>query len=102
MAILLPGLLIEGCYAVREGSPMTVKNQVDAEGLKVVVGQGSAYDLFLTRELKHANDASGADFARRRQPLSRRGRGRGRCGSREAATVGRKPANASGAAGSGA
>lgn len=49
-----PYVLIEGCYAVREGSPMTVKDQVDAEGVKVVVGQGSAYDLFLTRELKHA------------------------------------------------
>jgi polar amino acid transport system substrate-binding protein len=50
-----PYVLIEGCYAVREASPLAAMEQVDASGLRVVVGQGSAYDLFLTRELKHAS-----------------------------------------------
>lgn len=49
-----PYVLIEGCYAVRAGSPLKANAEVDAAGLRVVVGRGSAYDLFLTRELKHA------------------------------------------------
>jgi polar amino acid transport system substrate-binding protein len=47
-------VLIEGCYAVRNDSPLTANEQVDAAGTRVVVGKGSAYDLFLTRELKQA------------------------------------------------
>ncbi|HEX2545929.1 MAG TPA: ABC transporter substrate-binding protein [Ramlibacter sp.] len=47
-------VLIEGCYAVRDESPLTELDQVDRDGVQVVVGKGSAYDLFLTRELKQA------------------------------------------------
>lgn len=47
-------VLIEGCYAVRSDSALSANEQVDAAGTRVVVGKGSAYDLFLTRELKHA------------------------------------------------
>jgi polar amino acid transport system substrate-binding protein len=47
-------VLIEGAYAVREGSPLQNNEEVDRPGCTVVVGQGSAYDLFLSRELKHA------------------------------------------------
>lgn len=47
-------VLIEGCYAVKTASPLTQTEQVDQPGVRVVVGQGSAYDLFLTRELKQA------------------------------------------------
>ena len=47
-------MLIEGCYAVRESSPLAANEEVDRPGATVVVGQGSAYDLFLTRELKQA------------------------------------------------
>jgi polar amino acid transport system substrate-binding protein len=50
-----PYVLIEGCYLVREASPLRVNEDVDRAGLTVVVGQGSAYDLFLTRELHHAH-----------------------------------------------
>jgi polar amino acid transport system substrate-binding protein len=46
--------LIEGCYAVMNGSPLRANEEVDRAGVHVVVGKGSAYDLFLTRELKHA------------------------------------------------
>ncbi len=49
-----PYVLIEGCYAVRNDSPVTAIEQVDRAGVSVVVGKGSAYDLFLSRELKNA------------------------------------------------
>ena len=54
IAFTAPYLLIEGCYLVRDASPLQANEEVDAGGRSVVVGQGSAYDLFLTREVKHA------------------------------------------------
>lgn len=54
MGFTAPYVLIEGAYLVRQDSPLTDNAQVDAPGLRVTVGQGSAYDLFLTRELKNA------------------------------------------------
>jgi ABC-type amino acid transport substrate-binding protein len=45
---------IEGCYLVQEHSPIRAREEVDQPGRKVAVGAGSAYDLYLTRELKHA------------------------------------------------
>lgn len=47
-------LHIEGAYLVREDSPLRSNEEVDREGHRVVVGQGSAYDLYLTREIRHA------------------------------------------------
>jgi polar amino acid transport system substrate-binding protein len=49
-----PYVLIEGAYLVREGSPLTDNAQVDRAGHTVMVGRGSAYDLYLSRALKHA------------------------------------------------
>jgi polar amino acid transport system substrate-binding protein len=49
-----PYVLIEGCFLVHQSAAITVNSQVDSSGTRVVVGAGSAYDLFLTRELKHA------------------------------------------------
>jgi polar amino acid transport system substrate-binding protein len=49
-----PYVLIEGSYLVPAGSPIDANEAVDREGVRVAVGQGSAYDLFLTRELKAA------------------------------------------------
>ena len=49
-----PYVLIEGAYLVRGDSPLRDNAEVDQPGHRVVVGKGSAYDLFLTRELKHA------------------------------------------------
>jgi polar amino acid transport system substrate-binding protein len=49
-----PYILIEGAYLVREGSAMRANEEVDAEGVRIMVGKGSAYDLFLSRELRHA------------------------------------------------
>jgi polar amino acid transport system substrate-binding protein len=47
-------VLIEGSYMVRESSPLQDNAEVDRAGHRLVVGQGSAYDLFLTREIQHA------------------------------------------------
>ena len=47
-------VLIEGCYLVRDASPLRDNEEVDRAGHTVMVGKGSAYDLFLTRELKAA------------------------------------------------
>jgi len=47
-------VLIEGCYLVRGDSPLRGNDEVDRPGQRVVVGQGSAYDLYLTRTLQHA------------------------------------------------
>ena len=47
-------VIIEGAYMVYSNSPITNNDQVDAKGNRIVVGKGSAYDLFLTREIKHA------------------------------------------------
>jgi polar amino acid transport system substrate-binding protein len=49
-----PYVLIEGFYMVREASPIRTNEQVDAAGNRVVVGKGSAYDLYLSRQLKQA------------------------------------------------
>ena len=49
-----PYVLIEGAYLVKNDSSMQVNEEVDDVKNKVVVGKGSAYDLFLSRELKHA------------------------------------------------
>lgn len=54
IAFTPPYVLIEGCYLVPDASPITANEEVDRAGTRVVVGQGSAYDLFLTRELKAA------------------------------------------------
>ena len=47
-------LLIEGAYLVRDDSPCRANEDVDKPGTTVVVGKGSAYDLFLSRELTQA------------------------------------------------
>jgi len=49
-----PYVLIEGSYMVPTDSPLTSNDEVDHAGIRVTVGKGSAYDLYLTRELKHA------------------------------------------------
>jgi len=49
-----PYVIIEGAYLVRNDSPLQRNEDVDRAGTRVAVGRGSAYDLFLTRELKSA------------------------------------------------
>lgn len=78
-----PYVIIEGVYAVPDGSPITSAAEVDRLGVRVGVNEGSAYDLFLSRTLTHAEvvrGPNGIDVFREqgleavagiRQPLSR-------------------------------
>jgi polar amino acid transport system substrate-binding protein len=45
---------IEATYLVPAGSPLVSIEAVDAPGVRIAVSQRSAYDLFLSRSLKHA------------------------------------------------
>ncbi len=47
-------VVIEGAYAVPANSPLKSVEDVDRDGVRVAVARGSAYDLYLTRALKHA------------------------------------------------
>lgn len=49
-----PYVQIEGWYVVRAGSPLRRLEDVDRAGIRVVAGKGSAYGLFLHRELRQA------------------------------------------------
>lgn len=49
-----PYVEIEGAYMVRKASPLQSIDEVDRPGNRICVGPGSAYDLYLTRTLKHA------------------------------------------------
>jgi polar amino acid transport system substrate-binding protein len=54
IAFTAPYVLIEGWYLVREKSNFRKLEDVDTNGTRVTVGKGSAYDLFLTRQIQHA------------------------------------------------
>jgi polar amino acid transport system substrate-binding protein len=54
MELTAPYVIIEGAYLVREASPIRRNEEVDRTGHRVAVGLNSAYDLFLSRELKQA------------------------------------------------
>ena len=47
-------LVIEGAYLVRNDSPLKANEEVDRAGIRVAAAKGSAYDLYLSRELKNA------------------------------------------------
>jgi polar amino acid transport system substrate-binding protein len=49
-----PYVLIEGAYLVPRQSSIKSNEDVDRDGVRVGVGAGSAYDLYLSRELKRA------------------------------------------------
>ena len=54
IAFTPPYVLIEGAYLVRQDSPLQTNDAVDQPGRRVTVGKGSAYDLYLSRHLQHA------------------------------------------------
>jgi polar amino acid transport system substrate-binding protein len=54
IAFTAPYVIIEGTYLVPAASPFTTIEQVDREGVRIAVGKGSVYDLYLTRTLKNA------------------------------------------------
>jgi polar amino acid transport system substrate-binding protein len=49
-----PYVLIEGTYMVPKDSPLKTIADVDRAGVRIAVGRGSAYDLYLTRTIKNA------------------------------------------------
>jgi len=61
-----PYVIIEGCYAVPKDSALKTPADVDKPGVRIAVNKNSAYDLFLTRSLKHAtlmrSEDGAADF----------------------------------------
>ncbi len=63
IAFTAPYVLIEGCYLVPTDSTIQTNADVDKAGVRVAVGTGSAYDLFLTREIKNAQIVREANVA---------------------------------------
>ena len=49
-----PYVIIEGTYMVRSDSPLATIADVDRPGVRIAVAAGSAYDLYLTRTIEHA------------------------------------------------
>lgn len=49
-----PYVVIEGAYGVPATSPIQTPDDVDRPGIRVVVAEKSAYDLYLSRALGHA------------------------------------------------
>ena len=49
-----PYVIIEGAYLVRNDSPINTNADVDRAGHRIAVGNGSAYDLYLKRQIKAA------------------------------------------------
>ena len=56
-----PYVLIDGVYAVPDAAPHRTPADIDTDGVRIGVKEGSAYDLFLTRTLEHATIVRGAD-----------------------------------------
>ena len=59
-----PYVVIEGTYAVPSNSPLRTIADFDRDGVRIAVGRASAYELYLSRTLKHATlirESSGAD-----------------------------------------
>ena len=54
VAFTPPYVLIEGGYLVPGDSPIQTIAEVDRPGVRIAVGEGAAYDLYLTRTLRHA------------------------------------------------
>ena len=54
IAFSAPYVLIEGTYLVRKDSSLVRLEDFDRSGIRIAVGKNTAYDLYLARELKHA------------------------------------------------
>lgn len=53
-------VLIEGTYLVPPGSPFRTNEEIDSAGVRIGVSANSAYDLFLSRSIKHAELVRGS------------------------------------------
>lgn len=54
IAFSAPYVAIKGTYLVAADSALTQVAQLDAPGKRIAVGQGAAYDLYLSRTVQHA------------------------------------------------
>jgi polar amino acid transport system substrate-binding protein len=54
IAFSAPYVQIEGTYMVRADSPLGAIADFDREGIRISVGLKTAYDLYLTRNIRHA------------------------------------------------
>jgi polar amino acid transport system substrate-binding protein len=61
LSFTAPYIEIEGTYLVPAGSPIHSIAEVDREGVRVGVSANSAYDLFLSRSLQHAQRVPAGD-----------------------------------------
>jgi polar amino acid transport system substrate-binding protein len=61
VAFTAPYVLIEGVFAVPSHSRLATTVDVDSTGVRIGVKRGSAYDLFLSRTLRHATVVRGAE-----------------------------------------
>jgi polar amino acid transport system substrate-binding protein len=69
VAFTPPYVIIEGVFVVPDGSGRQTPADVDQDGVRIGVNQGSAYDLFLTRNLSRAELVRGNDGVRLFQDL---------------------------------
>lgn len=58
-----PYVSIDGTFLVREESPFESASDLDAQGHRISVGRGAAYDLYLSRTLQHAELVRGETSA---------------------------------------
>jgi len=75
-----PYVIIEGTYMVHKDSSLKQVADVDKPGIRIAVGLGSAYDLYLTRNIKNGHHRPRQ--CRRRQGDDRdvaQGQARSRC-----------------------
>jgi polar amino acid transport system substrate-binding protein len=61
VAFTAPYVVIEGVFAVPADSVITTTADVDRDGVRIGVKEGSAYDLFLSRTIQHATVVRGAE-----------------------------------------
>lgn len=61
VAFTAPYVVIEGVYAVPRDADLASAADVDRPGVRIGVKRGSAYDLFLTRTLRHASVVRGEE-----------------------------------------
>jgi polar amino acid transport system substrate-binding protein len=61
VAFTAPYVVIEGVYVVPAGSGLAAPADLDRDGVRIGVNEGSAYDLFLSRTLEKASLVRGDD-----------------------------------------
>lgn len=61
VAFTAPYVVIEGVFAVRAASDAHTPGDIDQPGVRIGVKRGSAYDLYLTRTLQHADVVRGEE-----------------------------------------